>query len=56
VGGAFQGVLPDNPTELIRVELIGTAALHLPDPLTLELADGECRLHSSADNRAAQSP
>ena len=35
VGGAFQGVLPDNPTELIRVELIGTAALHLPDPLTL---------------------
>ena len=56
VGGAFQGVLPDNPTELIRVELIGTAALHLPDPLILELADGECRLHSSADNRAAQSP
>ena len=56
VGGAFLGVLPDNPTELIRVELIGTAALHLPDPLTLELADGECRLHSSADNRAAQSP
>ena len=56
VGGAFQGVLPDNPTALIRVELIGTAALHLPDPLILELADGECRLHSSADNRAAQSP
>ncbi len=56
VGGAFHGVLPDNPQELIRVELIGTAALHLPDPLTLELADGECRLHSSADNRAAQIP
>jgi len=56
VGGAFQGVLPNNPKALIRVELIGTAALHLPDPLILELADGECRLHSSADNRAAQSP
>ena len=56
VGGAFYGVLPDNPTERIRVELIGTAALHLPDPLTLELANGQCRLHSSADNRPAQSP
>ena len=56
VGGAFQGVLPDNPKELIRVELIGTAALHLPDPLTLELANGECRLRTSADNRPAQSP
>ena len=56
VGGTFQGVLPDNPKALIRVELRGTAALRFPDPLTLELADGECRLHSSADNRAAQSP
>ena len=56
VGRTFQGVLPDNPKALIRVELRGTAALRFPDPLTLELADGECRLHSSADNRAAQSP
>ena len=55
LGGSFQGVLPDNPSELIRLELLGTAALHLPDPLTLELADGKCRLHSSADNRPAQS-
>ncbi len=47
VGGAFQGVLPDNPKELIKVELLGTAAIHLPDPLTLELANGECRLHTS---------
>ena len=56
VGGAFQGVLPDNPKELIRVELRGTAALHLPDPLTLELADGRCRLHSSAHNGPVQTP
>ena len=56
VGGDFLGVLPDNPNELIRVELIGTAALHLPDPVTLELVDGKCRLHSSAHNRPAQSP
>ena len=55
LGGSFQGVLPDNSSELIRLELLGTAALHLPDPLTLELADGKCRLHSSADNRPAQS-
>ena len=47
MGGAFQGVLPDNPKELIKVELLGTAAIHLPDPLTLELANGECRLHTS---------
>jgi len=56
VGGAFQGVLPDNPKELIRVELRGTAALHLPDPLTLELADGRCRMHSSANNGPVQTP
>ena len=56
VGGAFQGVLPYNPKEPIEVELLGTAALHLPDPLTLELANGECRLRTSADNRPAQSP
>ena len=56
LGGAFQGVLPENPSELIRLELLGTAALHLPDPLTLELANGECRLYSSADDRPAQSP
>ena len=56
VGGAFQGVLPHNPKEPIKVELLGTAALHLPDPLTLELANGECRLRTSADNRPAQSP
>ena len=47
VGGAFQGVLPDNPKEPIKVELLGTASIHLPDPLTLELANGECRLHTS---------
>ena len=56
VGGAFQGVLPVNPKELIRVELRGTAALHLPDPLTLELADGRCRMHSSANNGPVQTP
>ena len=56
VGGAFQGALPDNPKELIRVELRGTAALHLPDPLTLELADGRCRMHSSAHNGPVQTP
>ena len=56
VGGTFQGGLPNDPKELVRVELLGTAELHLPDPLTLELANGECRLHSSADNRAAQRP
>ena len=56
LGGSFQGVLPDNPSELIRLELLGTAALQLPDPLTLELADGKCRLHSSADDRPVQSP
>ena len=56
VGGAFQGVLPDNPNELIKVDLRGTAALHFPDPLTLELADGGCRLHASAHNGPAQSP
>ena len=56
LGGAFQGVLPENPSELIRLELLGTAALHLPDPLTLELANGKCRLYSSADDRPAQSP
>ena len=56
VGGAFQGILPDNPKELIRVELRGTAALHLPDPLTLELADGRCRMHSSAHNGPVQTP
>ena len=56
VGGTFQGVLPDNPNELIKVDLRGTAALHFPDPLTLELADGRCRLHSSAHNGPAQSP
>ena len=56
VGGAFQGGLPDNPKEPIKVELLGTAALHLPDPLTLELANGECRLHTSAHNGPAQSP
>ena len=56
VGGAFQGVLPDNPKGLIRVELRVTAALHLPDPLTLELADGRCRMHSSAHNGPVQTP
>ena len=56
VGGAFQGVLPDNPKELIKIELLGTAALGFPDPLTLELADGECRLHSSANNGPVQTP
>lgn len=56
VGGTFQGVLPDNPKALIRVELRGTAALRFPDPLILELADGECRLHSSADHRPTPSP
>ena len=56
VGGYYQGHLPDNPKELIRVDLLGTAALHLPDPLTLELAEGECRLHSSADDSPEQSP
>lgn len=56
VGGTFQGGLPDNPKALIRVELRGTAALRFPDPLILELADGECRLHSSADHRPTPSP
>ena len=56
VRGTFQGVLPDNPKALIRVELRGTAALRFPDPLILELADGECRLHSSADHRPTPSP
>ena len=56
VGGYYHGHLPDNPKERIRVDLLGTAALHLPDPLTLELAEGECRLHSSADDSPEQSP
>ena len=56
VGGYYHGHLPDNPKELIRVDLLGTAALHLPDPLTLELAEGECRLHSSTDDSPEQSP
>ena len=56
VGGYYHGHLPDNPQERIRVDLLGTAALHLPDPLTLELAEGECRLHSSTDDSPEQSP
>ena len=56
VGGRFQGALPDNPTDLIRVELLGTAALHFPDPLILELAHGQCRLRSSADDSVASRP
>ena len=56
LGGTFRGDLPDNPGGLIKIELLGTAALGFPDPLTLELADGECRLHSSADDRPVQSP
>ena len=56
MGGYYQGHLPGNPKERIRVDLLGTAALHLPDPLTLELAEGECRLHSSADDSPEQSP
>ena len=56
VGGYYHGHLPDNPKERIRVDLLGTAALHLPDPLTLELAEGECRLHSSAADSPEQSP
>ena len=56
VGGFYHGHLPDNPKERIRVDLLGTAALYLPDPLTLELAEGECRLHSSADDSPEQSP
>ncbi len=54
VGGGFHGVLPDSSEELIRIQLLGTGVLGLPDPLTLELVNGECRLHSSADNHPAK--
>ena len=56
LGGVFNGVLPDNPGDLIKIELLGTESLGFPNPLTLELADGKCRLHSSADDRPVQSP
>lgn len=48
MGGAFHGHLPDDPAESFRIELRGTADLGLADPMNLELADGQCRLRSSA--------
>ncbi len=56
LGGVFQGVLPRHPEDPIKVVLHGTSSLRLPDPLTLELMKGTCRLRSSTDDSPVQTP